>query len=104
MYRTLARRCTRICTRMMMFLLLPREGRSFCKKAHFPLAKAISSETKSDALERLISLLTLARLLIPPPWPVDFDCKFGTCDCKDRGAKAISLSHAAGMEHRPPSL
>jgi len=41
---------------MMMFLLLPREDRSFCKKAHFPIAKAISSETKSDALKTLISL------------------------------------------------
>jgi len=39
---------------MMMFLLLSREDRSFCKKAHFPLAKALSSETKSDALKSLI--------------------------------------------------
>jgi hypothetical protein len=36
---------------MMMFLFLPREDRSFCKKA-----KAISSETKSATLETLISL------------------------------------------------
>jgi hypothetical protein len=47
---------------MMMFLLLRREGRSFCKKAHFPIAKAISSETKSDALETLISLSQLWRV------------------------------------------
>src|SRR5437899_6737862 len=49
-------------------------------------------------------ILSLARLPIPPPWPVDFDCKFATCDCKDRGAQAIRLSYAASMEHKPPSL
>ena len=36
-------------------------------------------------------ILSLARLPIPPPWLVDFDCKFATCDCKDWGAGAIRL-------------
>src|SRR5207302_4409678 len=44
------------------------------------------------------AFLILARLLIPPPWPVDFDCKFATCDCKD-GEKRTGYQPVACGRH-----
>ena len=47
--------CTRICARMRMFLLAPRETRSFHEKSLFSLVNRNSFEMKSDALKSLIS-------------------------------------------------